>query len=176
MPRAVVARREGKRQETRDDERFVVVGGVKALAVVGCAGRCRFGRRGRLQPGADTHGQRSPAGVAPEGSGGPGWRSAKADGFLNCVHRRNRRSARAGGAGRGGSLQLRVEEVYALDKLSEISKTEIFATAFGKAAAQKVAAIANVVADPSGPARPCRAGSRASRGASVGRRWSRPTS
>jgi hypothetical protein len=50
-------------------------------------------------------------------------------------------------------LEVRVREVYALEKLSEISKTEIFATAFGKAAAQKAAAIANVAKDPVGTAK-----------------------
>lgn len=50
-------------------------------------------------------------------------------------------------------LELRVAEVYALDKLSEVSKTEIFANAFGKAAAEKAAALASVVKDPVGTAK-----------------------
>ena len=72
---------------------------------------------------------------------------------------------------------MRVEEVYALDKLSEISKTEIFATALGKAAAQKWQAIANVLEDPGRDGEGRAGRGRAFReGPRLGRRWSRPTS
>jgi hypothetical protein len=50
-------------------------------------------------------------------------------------------------------LEVRVKEVYALDKLSEVSKTEVFASAFAKAAQQKAKAVANVVKDPVGTAK-----------------------
>lgn len=50
-------------------------------------------------------------------------------------------------------LDVRVREVYALDKLSEVSKTEVFATAFAKAASDKAKAVANVVKDPVGTAK-----------------------
>ena len=50
-------------------------------------------------------------------------------------------------------LEVRVKEVYSLDKLSEVSKTEVFATAFAKAASDKAKAVANVVKDPVGTAK-----------------------
>lgn len=56
-------------------------------------------------------------------------------------------------AGDRETLELRVAEVYALDKLSEVGKTEIFAKAFGAAAAKKAKAVSNVVADPVGTAK-----------------------
>lgn len=50
-------------------------------------------------------------------------------------------------------LDVRVKEVYSLDKLSEVSKTEIFAQAFGKAAEQKARAVGRAVTDPVGTAK-----------------------
>jgi hypothetical protein len=50
-------------------------------------------------------------------------------------------------------LVVRVEEVYALDKLSDVSKTEIFAKAFGAAAEQKARAVGKAVTDPVGTAK-----------------------
>ena len=50
-------------------------------------------------------------------------------------------------------LDVRVKEVYALDKLSEVSKTEVFASAFAKAAEEKAKAIAHVAKDPVGTAK-----------------------
>jgi hypothetical protein len=50
-------------------------------------------------------------------------------------------------------LDVRVKEVYSLAQLSDVSKTEIFATAFAKAAADKAKAVANVVKDPVGTAK-----------------------
>ena len=50
-------------------------------------------------------------------------------------------------------LEVRVGEVYALDRLSEVSRSEVFAAAFANAAEQKVKAVANVVKDPVGTAK-----------------------
>jgi hypothetical protein len=50
-------------------------------------------------------------------------------------------------------LEVRVAEVYALDKLSEVGKSEIFAKAFGAAAEKKARAVANLVTDPEGTAK-----------------------
>lgn len=50
-------------------------------------------------------------------------------------------------------LDVRVREVYVLDRLSEVSQSEVFAAAFAKAAEQKVKAVANVVKDPVGTAK-----------------------
>jgi hypothetical protein len=50
-------------------------------------------------------------------------------------------------------LDIRVQEVYALDRLSEVSKTEVFAAAFARAAQQKAKAVAHVAADPVGTAK-----------------------
>src|SRR5262245_27064435 len=47
-------------------------------------------------------------------------------------------------------LEVRVKEVYSLDELSEVSKGEVFARAFAKAAEKKARAIGHVVADPMG--------------------------
>ena len=56
-------------------------------------------------------------------------------------------------AGDREMLEVRVAEVYALDKLSEVSKSEIFAKAFGAAAEKKARAVANLVMDPEGTAK-----------------------
>jgi hypothetical protein len=50
-------------------------------------------------------------------------------------------------------LEVRVKEVYSLAQLSDVSKTEIFAQAFGKAAEQKARAVGRAVADPVGTAK-----------------------
>jgi len=50
-------------------------------------------------------------------------------------------------------LDVRVKEVYSLAQLSEVSKTEIFAQAFGKAAEQKARAVGRAVTDPVGTAK-----------------------
>jgi hypothetical protein len=50
-------------------------------------------------------------------------------------------------------LELRVAEVYALDRLSEFSTSEVFAAAVARAAEQKAKAVANVVSDPVGTAK-----------------------
>jgi len=49
-------------------------------------------------------------------------------------------------------LEIRVAEVYSLDELAEVSKTEVFARAFAKAAEKKATAVARVVKDPVGTA------------------------
>lgn len=50
-------------------------------------------------------------------------------------------------------LEVRVKEVYSLDKLSEVSKGEVFAKAFADSAKQKADAVAKVVDDPVGTAK-----------------------
>jgi hypothetical protein len=50
-------------------------------------------------------------------------------------------------------LDVRVKEVYSLAQLSDVSKTEIFAQAFGKAAEEKARAVGRAVADPVGTAK-----------------------
>jgi hypothetical protein len=50
-------------------------------------------------------------------------------------------------------LDVRVKEVYSLAQLSDVSKTEIFAQAFGKAAEQKARAVGRAVTDPVGTAK-----------------------
>jgi hypothetical protein len=50
-------------------------------------------------------------------------------------------------------LEVRVKEVYSLAQLSDVSKTEIFAQAFGKAAEQKARAVGRAVTDPVGTAK-----------------------
>jgi hypothetical protein len=51
------------------------------------------------------------------------------------------------------TLELRVSEVYSLDKLEDVSTTEIFATAFAKAAEEKARAVARAAKDPVGTAK-----------------------
>lgn len=130
---------------------FAVVGRLRALAVVtALAGAASVAADGFEPAPTLTASDLLPASLLR----GPRHEVAgavKADGFLTAFTVKS--SFGAWEALDREMLQLRVEEVYALDKLSEISKTEIFATAFGKAAAQKVAAIANVVADPVGTAK-----------------------
>ena len=50
-------------------------------------------------------------------------------------------------------LDVRVKEVYSLAQLSDVSKTEIFAQAFGKAAEEKAKAVGRAVSDPVGTAK-----------------------
>ena len=50
-------------------------------------------------------------------------------------------------------LELRVAEVYALDRLSQFSTTEVFAAAVARAAEQKARAVVNVASDPVGTAK-----------------------
>ena len=50
-------------------------------------------------------------------------------------------------------LEVRVAEVYALDRMSEFSTSEVFAAAAARAAEQKAKAVANVVYDPVGTAK-----------------------
>ena len=50
-------------------------------------------------------------------------------------------------------LDVRVKEVYSLAQLSDVSKTEIFAQAFGKAAEEKARAVGRAVSDPVGTAK-----------------------
>jgi hypothetical protein len=50
-------------------------------------------------------------------------------------------------------LEARVKEVYSLAQLSDVSKTDIFAQAFGKAAEQKARAVGRAVTDPVGTAK-----------------------
>jgi hypothetical protein len=50
-------------------------------------------------------------------------------------------------------LELRVKEVYSLAQLTEVSQTEIFAQAFGKAAEAKARAVGRLVTDPVGTAK-----------------------
>lgn len=47
-------------------------------------------------------------------------------------------------------LDVRVREVYVLAALSDVSQTEVFATAFAKAAEKKVQSVEHVVKDPAG--------------------------
>jgi hypothetical protein len=77
--------------------------------------------------------------------------TVKADGFLVAFEVKSTYGTWA--AGDREMLELRVAEVYALDKLSEVSKTEIFAKAFGAAAEKKARAVAGVVTDPVGTAK-----------------------
>ncbi len=50
-------------------------------------------------------------------------------------------------------VELRIAEVYALDRLASFSTSEVFAAAAARAAEEKVKAVANVVADPVGTAK-----------------------
>ena len=50
-------------------------------------------------------------------------------------------------------LEVRVAEIYALDRLSEFSTSEVFAAAVARAAEQKATAVANVLYDPMGTAK-----------------------
>jgi hypothetical protein len=50
-------------------------------------------------------------------------------------------------------LEIRVKEVYSLDELSEVSKGEVFARAFARAAEKKARAVGHVVTDPMGTAK-----------------------
>ena len=75
----------------------------------------------------------------------------KSDGFLTAFTVRS--SFGAWEAVDQEMLEVRVDEVYALDRISEFSTSEVFAAAVARAAEQKAKAVAHVVHDPMGTAK-----------------------